>query len=114
MVSHADEDHAGGLIDVIDSLPVSTVYDSGYLHTTATYTDLLDAVERSGARYVETRTEERIDLDPDVGMEFIYPDGLNEGTNESSLAMRLTYGEFVAQFVGDLGIEQEAELLSTG
>jgi beta-lactamase superfamily II metal-dependent hydrolase len=55
VISHADEDHAGGLIDVINSMPVSAVYDSGYLHTTQTYADLLGAVETSGARYVETR-----------------------------------------------------------
>ncbi len=114
VISHADEDHSGGLIDVIDSVPVSTVYDSGYPHTTQTYADLLDAVDRSGARYVETRTGERIDLDPDVEMEFIYPDTLNEGTNESSLALRLNYGEFAAQLVGDLGFAEEQELLAAG
>lgn len=114
VVSHADEDHSGGLIDVIGSLPVSTVYDSGYPHTTQTYADLLDTVERSAARYVETRTGERIDLDPDVGMEFIYPDEINAGTNESSLALRLDYGEFAAQFVGDLGFDEEQDLLAAG
>lgn len=113
VVSHADEDHAGGLIDVINSLPISAVYDSGYPHTTATYADLLDAIERSGARYVETLTGETIELDPEVDMEFIYPDELNEGTNESSLAMRLTYGDFAAQFTGDLGFDQETELLAS-
>jgi competence protein ComEC len=114
VVSHADEDHAGGLVDVIDSVPVSTVYDSGYPHTTQTYSDLLDAVERSGARYVETRAGERIDLDPEVPMEFVYPDELGEGTNESSLALRLDYGRFAAQFTGDLSFEEEADLLASG
>lgn len=114
VVSHADEDHAGGLIDVMEALPVSTVYDSGYPHTTAAYADLLDAMERSGVRYVETRTGERIGLDPDVDMEFLYPDELNEGTNENSLALRLSYGEFAAQFTGDLGFDQEEELLASG
>ena len=113
VVSHADEDHAGGLIDVINSLQVLSVYDSGYPHTTATYADLLDAVERSGARYVETRTGERIELDPEVDMEFLYPDELGEGTNETSLALRLSYGEFAAQFTGDLGFDQETELLAS-
>jgi beta-lactamase superfamily II metal-dependent hydrolase len=113
VVSHADEDHSGGLIEVIDSLPVSTVYDSGYPHTTQTYADLLDAIERSGARYVETRTGGTIELDPEVGMEFLYPDELNEGTNENSLALRLDYGEFAAQFTGDLGFDQETELLAS-
>lgn len=114
VVTHADEDHAGGLVDVIGFMPVSTVYDSGYPHTTQTYSDLLDAVDFSGARYVETRTGQRIDLDPEVSMEFIYPDELGEGTNESSLALRLDYGEFSAQFVGDLSFEEEENLLASG
>lgn len=114
VVSHADEDHAGGLVDVIKSVPVSAVYDSGYPHTTYTYSDLLSVVETSGARYVETRAGERIDLDPEVSMEFIYPDELGAGTNESSLALRVDYGDFVAQFVGDLGFEEEEELLASG
>ncbi len=114
VISHADEDHAGGLIDVINSLPVSAVYDSGYPHTTQTYAALLDAIEASGARYVETRTGQTIDLDPEVSMEFIYPDELRQGTNESSLALRLNYGRFAAQFVGDLGFEEEEDLLASG
>ena len=114
VISHADEDHGGGLIDVIGSVPVSAVYDSGYPHTTQTYSDLLDAVEASGARYIETRTGEIIDLDPEVSMEFLYPDELGEGTNESSLALRLDYENFAAQFVGDLGFEEEEALLASG
>ena len=114
VISHADEDHAGGLIDVIGSMPVSAVYDSGYPHTTQTYSNLLDAVERSGARYVQTRTGQRIDLDSEVSMEFLYPDELGEGTNESSLALRLDYGVFAAQFVGDLSFEEEEDLLASG
>lgn len=62
VASHADEDHAGGLVDVIDALPVSTVYDSGYPHSTATFGDLLGSVERSGASYVETRAGKSMDL----------------------------------------------------
>lgn len=114
VVTHADEDHAGGLVDVIGFMPVSTVYDSGYPHTTQTYSGLLDAVDFSGARYVETRTGQSIDLDPEVSMEFVYPNELGAGTNESSLALRLDYGEFSAQFVGDLSFEEEENLLAGG
>jgi len=114
VISHADEDHAGGLIDVLESVPVSAVYDSSYPHPTDTYSDLLDAVETSEARYAETRTGQSIDLDPEVRMEFVYPDELGEDTNGSSLALRLDYGRFAAQFTGDLGFEEEENLLASG
>jgi beta-lactamase superfamily II metal-dependent hydrolase len=39
---------------------------------------------------------------------------LGGSTNESSLALRVEYGDFAAQFVGDLGFEEEEELLASG
>jgi competence protein ComEC len=76
---------------LLNSVTVLAVYDSGYPHTTQTYSDLLDAIEVSGAHYVETHTGQTIDLDSEVSMEFIYPDELGEGTNESSLSLRSEY-----------------------
>lgn len=114
VVSHADEDHAGGLVDVVGSMPVYAVYDSGYPNPTETYALLLATIDFSGARYVETRTGERIDLDPDVSMQFVYPDALEEGTDESSLALRVDYRQFAAQFTGDLSFEEEENLLTSG
>lgn len=71
VASHADGDHAGGLVDVVGAFPPSAFHELGHPHTTRTYSDLLGAVEASGVRYVETRTGETIDLDPDVSMRFV-------------------------------------------
>jgi hypothetical protein len=55
-----------------------------------------------------------VNLSPQVPMEFLHPDELREGTNESSLALHLEYGGFSAQFTGDLGFAEERELLASG
>jgi hypothetical protein len=83
VLSHADEDHVGGLVDVMETVPVETVYDSGYPHSTQIYEEFLAAVEESGARYVETRAGDEVSEDSPAELDFIYPDGLGEGTNES-------------------------------
>jgi beta-lactamase superfamily II metal-dependent hydrolase len=114
VLSHADEDHVGGLIDVMETVPVETVYDSGYPHSTQVYDEFLAAVEESGARYVETRAGDEVREVSPAELDFIYPDGLGEGTNESSLILDLTYGDFDALFTGDAGIEQEEDLLAAG
>ncbi|WP_053057876.1 MBL fold metallo-hydrolase [Rubrobacter aplysinae] len=114
VLSHADEDHVGGLADVLDAVPVDTVYDSAYPHGTGAYEDFLAAVEESGARYVETRAGDAVREDSPAELEFIYPDELGEGTNESSLVLDLTYGDFDAVFMGDAEAEQEEELLAAG
>lgn len=114
VLSHADEDHVGGLVDVVESVPVETVYDSGYPHTTQVYDEFLAAVEESGAGYVETRTGDEVEADSPAELDFVYPDELGEDTNTSSLIMDLSYGEFDALFLGDAGVEQEQELLAAG
>ncbi len=114
VLSHADEDHVGGLIDVMETVPVETVYDSGYPHSTQVYEEFLAAVEESGARYVETRAGDAVREDSPAELDFIHPDELGEGTNESSLILDVTYGDFDALFTGDAGIDQEEDLLASG
>ena len=114
VLSHADEDHVGGLADVLEAVPVQTVYDSAYPHGTGAYEDFLAAVEESGARYVGTRAGDTVREDSPAELEFIYPDELGEGTNESSLVLDLTYGDFDALFMGDAEQDQEEDLLAAG
>lgn len=114
VLSHADEDHVGGLADVLEAVPVESVYDSAYPHGTGAYEDFLAAVERSGARYVETRAGDEVREDSPAELDFIYPEELGEGTNESSLVLDLTYEDFDALFMGDAEAEQEEDMLTAG
>jgi beta-lactamase superfamily II metal-dependent hydrolase len=51
VATHPHADHIGGLISVMDQMPVDHVYDSGQDYTTKTYFDYLDAIDRHKIPY---------------------------------------------------------------
>jgi beta-lactamase superfamily II metal-dependent hydrolase len=117
IATHPHADHIGGLIDVINSIEVGAVMDSGQVHTTQTFEDLLDAIESEQVRLVSTYQGAEITLDPTVQIDVLNPLRLLDGAddeeqfNENSVVIKLTYGEFSALFTGDMEQENEARLV---
>jgi competence protein ComEC len=105
MGTHPDADHIGGLISVYDSLPVGTAYDSGWPYSgTWIYEDYLEAILNNGADYVTPRRGDTLDWGPELTVEVLHPvEPLSpSSTNNSSLVIRLTYGQVSFLFTGDL------------
>ena len=51
IATHPHEDHIGGLLPVLDSFPVTKVWDSGYNLGTATQRKFLESVKRSKSKF---------------------------------------------------------------
>ena len=103
--SHQDADHIGGLISVYQSVPVVTAYDSGWPYGgTWTYENYLDAILSNGSDFVTPRRGDQLDWGPELTVETLHPvEPLSpSSTNNSSLVLRLTYGEVSFLFTGDL------------
>ena len=108
VATHPDADHIGGLISVLDSLPVGTVWDSGWPYGGSwIYQDFLTAVWNNGADYVTPRRGDIIDWGDELTVEVIHPvDPLDpSSTNNASIVIRLTYGNVSFIFTGDLETE---------
>ena len=120
IATHPHADHIGGLIDVINNLNVSQVIDSGQIHTTQTFEDLLEAVDAAQIPLMSVHEGDSIELDPRVTLDILnppasLPKGVNneEGFNDNSVVLKLTYGEFTALFTGDMEDYNERRLLAT-
>jgi beta-lactamase superfamily II metal-dependent hydrolase len=118
VASHPDADHIGGLPDVLDALPVSTVYVSGDASkATTTFNTFLRAVEREGARVLETRAGTRMEWGGAEVMALSPPPeaegGLFGDSNEDSVALLLTFGAARVLLPGDAEHRAE-EYMSTG
>lgn len=103
--THQDADHIGGLISVYHSMPVGTAYDSGWPYGgTWIYEDYLEAIWENGADYVVPRRGDMLDWGPELSVEVLHPvEPLSpSSTNNSSIVIRLTYGEVSFLFTGDL------------
>ena len=100
IASHQDADHIAGLAAVVDFYQPRFFLDNGIPHTTQTYFDLLDAVQRAGSQLLEP-TARRITLG-DVTLQVIPPPGLpGLGNNDNSLGLIVEYGSFKAAMTGD-------------
>jgi len=101
--SHAHADHIGGLIAVLENMPVLRVWDPGYLHTTQTYQDFLTAVYGNGSLYIEPRRGDILDWGESIEVECLHPaDPLGDDVNNTSIVLLVTFGNVSFLFTGDL------------
>ncbi len=112
--TNADADHFGGLVDVLNALPVKEVWVSGQPNTTVTFERFVDAVAKSGAKGVTARRGDVIRLG---GMEarVLHPvDPLFTDRNNNSVVVRLEFGKVSFLFTGDAERKAEESMLSAG
>lgn len=115
VATHPHADHIGGLIGVIEGIDVDQVLDSGQLHTTKTFEDLLDAIDMAQIPLSSVQEGDSIDLDPAVRLEVLNPavqlsEDIDDELNNNSVVIKLTYGEFTALFTGDMEQYNEQRL----
>ncbi len=117
VATHPHADHIGGLIDIINTVNVGQVLDSGQMHTTQTFEDLLDAIYNKQIPLRSVSEGESLNLDPTVRIDVLnppasIPDGAsNEAEfNDNSVVLKITYGNFSALLTGDMEERNEARL----
>jgi competence protein ComEC len=117
VASHADADHIGGLITVLqdNDIPVREVYYNGYPGSTLTWLSFVDAVNAEGvtltaAQFPQTftwgNTTAHI-LNPASGL-------VNPETNDASVVILLVHGSTRYLFTGDIDSTIEATVIARG
>ena len=138
-MSHAHSDHYGGLLWLAENMPVGTLYDSGYEYRGAgdpgtsagelkRYADLRETFRARGA-YVKAVAGDRLKIDERLDVEVVGPpkdyfgivspekrpkhDGPSHYlVNANSLMLRITFGEHVFLFPGDIqDVDQREQLM---
>ena len=100
IASHADADHIGGLADVVSYYRPRFFMDNGIPHTSQTYFRLLQAVQAARSELLEP-TSRRIGLG-DASLQVIPPPREEAfGSNDNSVGVIVSYGEFDAALTGD-------------
>ncbi len=112
--TNPDQDHIGGLIEVLQTIPVGEVWDSGALNTTVTFQDYQDAIEQSDAELIEVRRGETRSLGS-LPVQVIHPsDTAFTGSNNNSVVLRMQVGQVSFLFTGDAEEPAETDMIASG
>ncbi len=112
VLSHAHDDHTGGLIAILKEIPVDVLVHNGQTLDSAVYAEFQEAIKSSG---VKTRVVKSGDKLPFGSLEFqvLGPRKINpDSVNNNSIVLRLVVGQVKFLFTGDLQHLEEERLLA--
>ncbi|MDQ7850539.1 MAG: DNA internalization-related competence protein ComEC/Rec2 [Armatimonadota bacterium] len=120
VLSHAHEDHVGGLPAVLQNFSVDLVLEPGVPHASPSYARFLELVRQRRTAYALARQGQRIDLGDGAAAHVLWPPedgerrGAAEQVNARSVVARLSFGRFSVLLTGDIEAETEAALVHSG
>ena len=108
-LSHAHDDHAGGVSGIVKRIPVDNIFvgrekrsEYASVWHISQQSDIMDKV-------ISLDESESFDLDG-VKFSVIYL-GKGSGANETSAVIKVSYQNFTAMFTGDLPAQEEQEMI---
>lgn len=109
--THPHEDHVGGLDNIINDFDIDKIYLPDAITTTKTFTEVLDAMEKKGIMYDVPKIGDKFNLG-DANLEVIYTGDDVHDLNNTSIVLRLDYGEVSFLFTGDATDKTEELILN--
>lgn len=109
--THPHEDHIGGMDDIINNFDIDKYYMPDKLSTSKTFEDVLDALINKNLKYTVPKEDEVISFN-DASIDVIYVDSNSKDANDSSIVLKLTYGENSFLFTGDASTSVENKILN--
>ena len=109
--THPDSDHIGGLDDVLENIPVDTVYLPEAKKETKTYQQVEEALAKTGKTAQMPEIGKNYTYDGNVMVRFLSPLTYYKDANDNSLVVQLAYGKNRFLFMGDAEEEAEQDML---
>lgn len=103
VATHPDEDHIGGMADVISRTQIGTIYAPNKTNNTATYRKFLTAIQNNNLQITLAEAGTIIDQIDSYKLEILWPkkDANFPETNDYSIIIKLTVGNKTFLFTGD-------------
>lgn len=112
VATHPDADHIGGLIAVLNSFKVNQFIDSGKVHTTQTYYEMLQLIDDKNIPFKVAKTGDKINLDSLISATVLHADENAKSSNDASIVTRIVYGSVSFLLTGDAETAAESKMVS--
>jgi len=115
IATHPDDDHAAGLVSVMERYDVDGLLTNGATADDAGYAALLAAAGNASTPVLAAQPGQSIDLGDGARLDILSAGGdASMADNDASVVARLVYGELSVLLTGDAGEAAEAALLAGG
>lgn len=113
ILSHPHADHIGGILDLIEGIPIGAIYNSGYKYDSRLYKNYISLAGSKGITVSSLKTGDTLDIDPSVLFLVLGPEEMSfsNDPNQHSVVLNMIYGESRFLFTGDAGETQEERLV---
>lgn len=111
VATHPDADHIGGLIPVLNSMTIEQFYDSGKVHTSQTFEEMLMLIDEKNIPYDVPTPGDNIKFDEDVTVKVLNANEQASDNNDASIVLKIVYGNVSFLLTGDAGIALEKEMM---
>ncbi|MEG2217589.1 MAG: MBL fold metallo-hydrolase [Clostridia bacterium] len=108
--SHLHADHIGSMTEILDAYQIGALYLPPFDIESSTYANLVEAVERNHvlAKPIYASATSTLDWDETTEVRVLSPYEVHyDDENDTSLMLRIRYGNTAALFVGDAGLVAE-------
>lgn len=113
VLTHPDSDHIGNFSDVADKIEIDRFVTCEYCGTSdsALYAELLSALSKHGISPDYAHTGDRFEFG-DLTLDVLSPSKIYKESNDNSVVMKLSYGDFTALTTGDISTKAEKDILA--
>ncbi len=116
VATHPDADHIGGLAEVINGIPVKSVYAPKVSNNTKTFEDFLQAVKDNGLSIKTAKAGDDLPVGDGATAIMVGPvkEYAKSDTNSWSAVIRIAHGENAFLMTGDATTKAEKDMIRDG
>ena len=114
IATHPDQDHIGGLIDVMERYKIGRIIDTGAKSDSQVYKKYLETIDNKKIQRIQGKKDLNIKMG-EANLKILYPGevledppaGGSKDTNADSIVAKLIFGENSFLFTGDFPTEKD-------
>nr|WP_286670599.1 DNA internalization-related competence protein ComEC/Rec2 [Fodinibius salsisoli] len=112
-LSHPHADHIGGMVELLQQVPIDTIYNSGVAYDSDLFKRYQQLAAEKNVPVIGLQAGESLTLEPGISLLVYGPnaEATSSNINNQSLIFEMIYGSTEFLFMGDAETEQEQQLV---
>lgn len=114
LISHFDQDHVGGIIELLEEVKVEKIIISKQIKITEQYIKLIKIAKYKNIKIIQVKKGDKLNIEPNLIIDILFPNTnqiTDNAINNNSIVAKITYKNLKILFTGDIEEIAEKELI---